>query len=93
MVETLVLAHETSSFSKVLCKRDVLKNILKFTDKLKKQSSGGALSKDVLNNFAKFTNNIFAGISFLKLWTGNLRLSEKTTGNVNKVFFKIFQIS
>ena len=28
---------------------------LKFTDKLKKQSSRGALSKDVLKNFAKFT--------------------------------------
>ena len=39
----------------MLYKRDVLKNFSKFTDKLKKQSSGSALSKDVLRNFAKFT--------------------------------------
>ena len=47
----------------MLYKRDVLKNLSKFTDK--KQSPGSALSKDVLRNFAKFTENIFAGISFL----------------------------
>ena len=44
-----------SSFSEVLYKRDVLKNFSKFTDKLKKQSSGSALLKDVIKNFAKFT--------------------------------------
>ena len=67
----------------MLYKRDVLKNFSKFTDKLKKQSSGSALSKDVLRNFAKFTKNIFAGISFLiKLQGGNLKLSETATGDV-----------
>ena len=41
----------------MLYKRNVLKNVSKFTDKHKKQSSGGVLSKktDVLKNFAKFT--------------------------------------
>ena len=39
----------------MLYKRSVLKNVSKFTDKHKKQSSGGVLSKDVLKNFAKFT--------------------------------------
>ena len=53
--------HEISSFSEVLYKRDVLKNFLKFTDKLKKQSSGGVLSKDVLKNFAKFTEKHLCG--------------------------------
>ena len=47
--------HEISSFSEVLYNKGVLKNFSKFTDKLKKQSSGGVLSKDVLKNFAKFT--------------------------------------
>ena len=51
----LQLVLEISSFSEVLYKRDVLKNFSKFTDKLKKQSSGGVLSKDVLRNFSKFT--------------------------------------
>ena len=60
----------------MLYKRDVLKNFSKFTDKLKKQSSGSALSKDVLRNFAKFTENIFVGISFLI----KLQAAEAATG-------------
>ena len=56
--------HEISSFSEVIYERDVLKNLLKFTDKLKKQSSGGALSKDVLKNFAKFTEKHLCGNLF-----------------------------
>ena len=39
----------------VLYKRGVLKNFPRFSDKHKKQSSGGALSKDVLKNFVKLT--------------------------------------
>ena len=35
-------------------KRGVLKNFSKFTDKLKKKSPGGVLSKDVFKYFAKF---------------------------------------
>ena len=67
----------------MLYKRGVLKNFVKFTYKLKKQSSGSALSKDVLRNVAKFSENIFAGISFLiKLQGGNLKLSETATGDV-----------
>ena len=55
MVEILQLLHEISSFSEVLYKRGVLKNFSKFSDKHKKQSFGGFLSKDVFKNFAKFT--------------------------------------
>ena len=43
----------------MLYKRDALKNFSKFTDKLKRQSSGSALSKDVLRNFVKFTEKHF----------------------------------
>ena len=39
----------------MLYKRVALKNFSKFTDKLKKQSSGGVRSENVLKNFAKFT--------------------------------------
>ena len=56
VVEILQLVHEISSFPEVLHKRGALKNFSKFTDKHKKQSSGGVLSKDVLKNFAKFTD-------------------------------------
>ena len=55
VVEILQLAHEMNSFPEVLYKRGVLKNLSKFSDKHKRQSSGGVLSKDVLKNFAKFT--------------------------------------
>ena len=83
LVEILPLVHEISSFSEVPYKRDALRNFSKFLDKLKKQSSGSALSKDVLRNVAKFSENIFAGISFLiKLQGRNLKLSETATGDV-----------
>ena len=56
MVEILQFVHEISSFPEVLYKGGDLKNFSKFTDKHKKQSSGGVLSKRVLKNFAKFTD-------------------------------------
>ena len=56
MVEIWQLVNEISSFPEVLYKRDDLKNLSKFTDKHKKQSSGGVLTKDVLEKFAKFTD-------------------------------------
>ena len=68
----------------VLYKRSVLKNVSKFTDKHKKQSSGGVLSKvkmslKILQNSQK---NTFAVVSFLiKLQAGNLKLSEAATGD------------
>ena len=40
---------------------------LKFTDKLKKQSSRGALSKDILKNFAKFTEKHLGNPFFNKV--------------------------
>ena len=75
--------------------RDVLKNFLKFTDKLKKKSSGGVLSKDVLKIFTKFTEKHLYRNLFFNLQTGNPKLSETATEDVqyNKVFLKISQIS
>ena len=76
LVEILQLVHEISSFSEVLYKRNVLENFSKFTDKLKKQSSRSALSKDVLRNLPNSQKNIFAGISFLI----KLQVAEAATG-------------
>ena len=47
LVEILQLVHEISSFQEVFYEKGVLKNFSKLTDKHKKQSSGGVLSKDV----------------------------------------------
>ena len=58
-------------------KRGDLKNFSKFTDKHKKQSYEGVLSKGkiFLKFFQDSQENIFAGVSFLtKLQTGNLNL-------------------
>ena len=80
VVEIRQLANEISSFPEVLYKRDDLKNFSKFTDKQKKQSTGGVLTKDVLKNFAKFTDKHICQVSFLiKLQVGNLKLSEAST--------------
>ena len=54
----------------MLYKKYVLKNFSKFTDKLKKQSSGSALSKDVLRKFAKFTEKYFCGNLFFNKVAG-----------------------
>ena len=61
MVEMRQLVHEISSFPEVFYKRGDLKNFSRFTDKYKKQSSRGVLSKDFLKNSQK---NFFAGFSF-----------------------------
>ena len=53
LVEIQQLVHKTSSFPDILYKKGVQKNFSKFTDKNKKQSSTGNLSKDVLKKFAK----------------------------------------
>ena len=77
------LVHEISNFPNVLYQRGDQINFSKFTDKYKKQSSGGILSKDVFNNFVKFTDKQLARFSFLiKLQTGNLNLSENVTEDV-----------
>ena len=60
-------------------KRDVLKNV-KFTNKLTKQSSEGAPSKDALNNFANFTEKHICGNPFFN--KAALQLSETVTGDV-----------
>ena len=54
----------------MLCKRSILKIVSEFTDKHKKQSSKGVLSKkkDVLRNFAKFAeNHLFWSLFFNKI--------------------------
>ena len=54
----------------MLYKRSVLKNFSEFTDKHKKQSSGGFLvkRKDVLKKFAKFTEkHLFLSLFFNKV--------------------------
>ena len=69
VVEILQLVHETiSSFPEVLYKRGNLNHFSKFTDKHKKQSSGGLLSKDNLKNFAKLTEkNLWWSLFFNKV--------------------------
>ena len=75
----------TKGAAQVFYERSVLKNFSKLTDKHKKQSSGGVLSKEkmllkILKNSQK---NIYSGVSFLmKLQAGNLKLVEAATGNV-----------
>ena len=72
LIKILQLLYEISSFLEMLYKKHVLKIFLKFTDKLKKQSSGGALSKDIVKKFAKFTEKHFCWNFFLiKLQAGN----------------------
>ena len=72
-----------SSFQEVLYKRSVLINS-KFTDKHKKQSSWGVLSKKkmslkILQNLQK---DIFPVVSFImKLQAGKLKLSGVATGD------------
>ena len=70
VVEIRLLVNEISSFPEVLCKTGDLKNFPKFTDKHKKQSSGGVLTKDVLKNFAKLTDKHFSPSLFLNKAAG-----------------------
>ena len=67
----------------MLYKRTVLKSS-KFTDKHKKQSSGGVLSKvKIPLKMLNSQKNLFAVVSFImKLQSGNLRLSGAATGDV-----------
>ena len=73
----------------MLYKRSVLKNVSKFTDKHKKQSPGGDLSKEKM--FLKIQQNsqqiILSGVSLLiKLQTGNQKPTEAATGDALKIF-------
>ena len=62
MIEILQIVHEISSFPEVLYKRGDLKDFARFTNKHKKQSPRGVLSKDVPKKFAKFLEKLFAGL-------------------------------
>ena len=62
----------------------VLKNVSRFTDKHKKQSFEGVLSKEkmFLKSLQNSQKNIFSRFSFLiKLRAGKLKPSEAATGN------------
>ena len=84
MVEIQQLVHKIAVSSRCSIK-EVLKNVSKFTDKDKKQSSGGVMSKEkmflkILQNSLK---NIFSGVSSsIKLLAGNLKSSEAATRDV-----------
>ena len=68
VVEIFQLTHEISSFPEVLYKSGLLKNLSKFINKHKMQSSGGVLSMDVLKNFAKFAErNLCRSLFFKKV--------------------------
>ena len=83
VIEIRQLVNETSSFPEVLYRRGDLKNFSKFTDKHKKQSSGGLLTKDFHKNFTKFTDkHLSPSLFFNKAVGGNLELSEAATGDV-----------
>ena len=75
----------------MLYKRGVRKTS-QFTDKHRKQSSAGILSKDVLKNFAKLIKKpIFAGVPFLiKLQFRKLKLSGAATGDALQKFLFLF---
>ena len=91
LVGILQLVHEMSSFPEVLYKRGVLKNFSKFTEKYKKQWSGGVLSKDVLENFTKFTEkHLFRSLLFNKVagWKPETVRSSHWRCSVNWVFLK-----
>ena len=69
----------------MLYKRSVLKNVSKFIDKHKTQSSGSLLSKEklFLKILQNFQTNIFSEVSFLiKLQAGNLKPLEAATVDV-----------
>ena len=92
LVEILHLVHEISSFQEVLHKIGVLENFSKFTDKHKKQSSAGILSKDVLKDFAKLTKKHFClSLFFNKVtgWKPETVRSSHWRYSVKKIFLKI----
>ena len=91
VVEIRQLVNEISSFPEVLYKRGDLKKFSKFTDKHKKQSSGGVLSKDVLKSFAIFTEKHLCPILFFNKvsgWKPETVRSSDWRCSVKKVFLK-----
>ena len=92
VVKNRQLVHEISNFPGVLYKRrGDLKNFSKFTDKHKKQPSGGFLSKDVLKNFAKFTDKYLCrSLLFNKVagWKPETVKSSHWKCSIKKVFLK-----
>ena len=91
MVEILELVHEISSFLEVLYNKGDLKNFSKFTDKHKKQSHGGVLSKDDLKGFAKYTGkHICRSVFFNKVagWKPETVRSNHRRCSAKKLFIK-----
>ena len=82
-----------SSFPEVFYEKGCLKNFIKFTDKHKKQSSGGVLSKDVHKNVAKFTENHLCRSLFFNKVTGGKAKTVRSSHwrcSVKKGFLKTF---
>ena len=80
-----------SSFPEVFYKRGDLENFSRFTDKHKKQSSGGVLSKDILNNFAKFKEKRLCWSLFFHEvagWKPETARSSHWWCHLKKVFLK-----
>ena len=65
VIEILQLAHKIACFPETLYKRGVLKNFSKFSDKHKKESFRGVLSKGVLKNFANVAGKYLCWSLFL----------------------------
>ena len=63
VAEILHLVHGIRNFPEVLYKKVILKNFTKFSNKHKKQSSGGVLSKDVDKTFANFAGKNLQSVS------------------------------
>ena len=63
VAEILHLVHGIRNFPEVLYKKVILKNFSKFSDKHKKQSSGGVLSKDVDKTFSNFAGKKLQSVS------------------------------
>ena len=66
VVKILQLGHELSSFPQVRYNSGDLNIFSKLTDKHKKQSPGGVLSKDVLKSFANLTEKHLSRSLFFK---------------------------
>ena len=91
VVEIRQLVNEISSFPEVFYKRGDLKNFSKFTDKQKKQSTRGVLTKDVLKNFAKFLDkHLCPSLFFNKVagWKPETVRSSNWRCSVKKVFLR-----
>ena len=93
LVKIQQLVHKISSFPDILYKRGVHKNFSKFTDKNKKQSSTGILSKDILKKFTG--KHLCWSLFFIKLqfWRPATFLRKTPTQMLSCEICEIFKNS